>query len=112
MLAEHDIDQRAITVDRAIKVLPITVYPDIRLVDIPATANFALSASPKFLCQSGRQFRFPIADRLVGEYDATDQEHLGEISQTEFGAEPPEHHESNHVARILRPVSASRCSVR
>jgi|HubBroStandDraft_4_1064222.scaffolds.fasta_scaffold1232549_1 hypothetical protein len=67
----------------------MTVHPNIRLVAVPAAADFALSASAQLLRQCGRELRLPIANRLVGEHEATDQEHLSQISQTELLAEPP-----------------------
>ena len=44
-LAEHHVYQGAITIDRAIEVLPVAVHPNIGLVAVPAAANFAFSAS-------------------------------------------------------------------
>jgi hypothetical protein len=38
------------------------------------------------------------------EHDAADQEHLRQIAQAEFVAQPPEHHERDDVGRVLRPV--------
>ena len=37
VLAEHDVDQGAIAIDRTIERSPIAVHPNIRFVDIPAT---------------------------------------------------------------------------
>jgi hypothetical protein len=45
VLAEHHVDQGAVTVDRAVEILPTTVHPNIRLVGVPAASDFALSAS-------------------------------------------------------------------
>jgi len=104
VLAEHDVDQGAISIDRAVEVLPLAVHTNVRLVDIPTTTDFAPSASPEILRQCGRELGLPIADRLIAEYDAADQEHLDEIPQTELVAQPPKHHERDHVARVLRPV--------
>ena len=39
VLAEHHVDQDAITIDCVIEVLPIAMHPNIRPVDIPATAD-------------------------------------------------------------------------
>jgi hypothetical protein len=104
MFAEHYVDQGAIAIDRAIQIHPASVHPDIRLVDVPTPAYFALSSPPEILGQCRRELRLPIANGLVAEHKAADQEHLGQITQTEFVAEPPEHHESDHVTRVLRPV--------
>ncbi len=38
------------------------------------------------------------------EHDAANQEHLSQISQTKFVAEPTWYHERDHVTRMLRPV--------
>jgi hypothetical protein len=55
VLTENHVDQGAIAIDRAVEVLTTAVYPKIRLVEIPATADFALSASAKFLRQCRRE---------------------------------------------------------
>src|ERR1700710_921251 len=36
--------------------------------------------------------------------DAAHQEHLRQIAQAEFVAQPPEHHERDDIRRVLRPV--------
>jgi hypothetical protein len=51
-----------------------------------------------------RELCFPIADRLVAEHQTADQEHLGQTPQAELVVQPPEHHESDDVTRILRSV--------
>jgi hypothetical protein len=56
------------------------------LVDLPATASFAASASPEASSQLGRKFGFPVANCPVAEYEAADQEHLRQISQGKLGA--------------------------
>ena len=40
----------------------------------------------------------------MAEHDAADQEHLRQIAQAEFIAQPPEHNERDDVGRVLRPV--------
>src|SRR5271166_5616432 len=60
VLAEHNVDQGAIAIGCAIEILPLAVHPNIRLVDIPATVDFALSAPPKILCQSWGELGLPI----------------------------------------------------
>ena len=41
VLIEHRVDQGAITIDRAVEVLPTTVHANIRLVDVPALTDSA-----------------------------------------------------------------------
>jgi hypothetical protein len=40
----------------------------------------------------------------VGEHEAPDQEHLGQITQAQLVAEPPKNHEEHDVGRDLNPV--------
>ncbi len=101
---QHHVDEGAIAIDCAVEILPAAVHPDVRLVDVPATAYFALPSPPEILRQCRRELCLPIANGLIAEREATDQEHLGQISQAELVAEPPEHHKSDDIARVLRPV--------
>src|SRR5208282_4823759 len=93
VLAEHHVDQGTIAIDRAVKILPATMHADVGFVDVPTPADFALSAPPEIFRQSWRELGLPGAHRLIAEHDAADQEHLRKISQTEFVAQPPKHHE-------------------
>jgi hypothetical protein len=86
VLAQHDVDQGAITIDRAVEIFPTAVHPDVRLVDVPAPSDFALSSPPEILGQSRRELGLPITDRLVAEHEAADQEHLGQIPQAQLVA--------------------------
>src|SRR5947209_14486827 len=45
------------------------------------------------------------------EHNAADQEHLRQIAQAEFAAQPPEHHERDDIRRILRPVQQGRAAL-
>jgi hypothetical protein len=48
---EHHIDQGAITIDRAVEVVRMAVGANIRLVQVPATTDFDLSALAELLRQ-------------------------------------------------------------
>src|SRR5271165_7496773 len=104
MLAQHHVDQGAVAINRAIQILPASVHPDIGFVDVPATAYAAFASAAKILCQCRRELCLPITDGLMAEDKPADQEHLHQIPQTELVAQPPEHHESDDVTRVLRPV--------
>jgi hypothetical protein len=77
---------------------------DVGLVNIPATACLAASASPQTFSQRRRELGFPVADGFMAENDAAEQEHLWQIAQGEFVSQTPEHHEGDNVAGVLRPV--------
>jgi hypothetical protein len=104
VLAEQHVDQRAAAVDGAIEIAPMPVHLDVGLVNVPAFPDLAASATAQTFSQYRRELGFLVADRLVTEHDAADQEHLRQVAQAEFVAQPPEHHESDDVRRILGPV--------
>jgi hypothetical protein len=76
VLAEHHVDQRARAIDGPIEITPVPLDLDVGLVNVPASARFAASASPQAVSQRRRELGFPVANRLVAEHDAADQEHL------------------------------------
>ena len=48
--------------------------------------DFALASASELLGERRRKLRLPIANRLLAEHEATDLEHLGQITQAEFVA--------------------------
>src|SRR5271166_4720916 len=111
MLAQHHVDQGAVAINRAIQIPPAAVHPDIGFVDIPATAYAAFASAAQILCQCRRELCLPITDGLMAENKTADEEHLGQIPQAELVAQPPEHHESDHVTRVLRPVQRASAAL-
>src|SRR5580692_2051905 len=81
VLAEHHIDQRPRAIDGTVEITPMPVNLDVGLVDVPALACLAAPASPQTFSQCRCELGFPVANRLVAEYDAADQEHLRQITQ-------------------------------
>jgi hypothetical protein len=71
---------------------------------VPAAANRAGPPLPESFGQQGGQFGFPVAHRFVGEDEATDQEHLGQVTQAQLVAEPKEHHEKDDISGELNMV--------
>ena len=57
--------------------------------------------------QRSAKARFPISDRLMGEFKAALQEHLGEIAQAQLVAQTPEHDEQDDIGRVLQEVKGS-----
>ena len=54
VLAEHDVDQGAVAIDRAIEVLPLAAHPNIRLVDVPCVDGPMGSRTSKRIQTAGR----------------------------------------------------------
>ena len=104
MLAQHDVNQGAVAIDRAIQIPPSAPHPDIRLINLPAGANPASASPTQVLGKRRRQLGLPIAHRFIAEGEPAGQEHLGQIPQAQLVPQPPEHHECDDIARILRTV--------
>jgi hypothetical protein len=104
MLAQPDVHQSAVAIDRAIEIPPSATHPDIRLINLPAWANPAFASPTQVLGKCRRQLCLPIAHRFIAEGEPPGQEHLGQIPQAQLVTQPPEHHECDDIARILRTV--------
>jgi hypothetical protein len=83
--------------DGTIEITPVSLDLDAGLVNVPASARLAASASPQTFSQRRRELGFPVANRLVAENDAADQEHLRKIAQGKLIAQTPEHHEGDDM---------------
>src|SRR6202041_702583 len=103
-LAEHHVDQHAGAIDGTIEITPVPVDLDVRLINVPATAHLATSAPPQIFSHRRRELGFPVANRLVTEHDAADQEHFRQITQGKLIAQAPKHHEGDDVTGVLRSV--------
>src|SRR6202040_3870933 len=79
VLAQHHVDQGASAIDRAIQIPPTTTHPNVCLVDVPASADFAFSSPTQVFSQCRGKFGFPITDGLIAEDEPADQEHFGQI---------------------------------
>jgi hypothetical protein len=55
MLAQPDVNQGAVAIDRAIEIPPSATHPDIRLINLPAWANPAFALPTQVLGKRWRQ---------------------------------------------------------
>ena len=79
VLTQRHVNQGASAIDRAIQIPPTTTHPNVCLVDVPASADFAFSSPTEVLSQCRGKFGFPITDGLIAEDEPADQEHFGQI---------------------------------
>ena len=79
VLTQHHVNQGASAIDRAIQIPPTTTHPNVCLVDVPASADFAFSSPTQVLGQCWGEFGFPITHGLIAEGEPADQEHFGQI---------------------------------
>jgi hypothetical protein len=66
------------------------------------TCGFAAEENSEFVVMT---------NRLIDEHKATDQEYLGQITQAEFVAKSPQHHESDNLARVLHTVQQTSATL-
>ena len=91
----------------SIKIAPSTVHLDVCLVNVPAPADPPCTPPPEVIDEGRCQLRLPIANRLIAEFDAPDQEHLWQIAQAQLVAKPPKDHECYDVGWILSAIENS-----
>src|SRR5271163_3372025 len=104
LLAQPDVDKGTRTIDGTIKIAPSTVHLDVCLVNVPALADPPFTPPPEVIDEGRRQLRLPIANRLIAEFEAPDQEHLWQIAQARLVAKPPKDHECDDVGWILSAI--------
>jgi hypothetical protein len=84
-------------------VTPVPLFADWKNDFVAAVSRCHVGVAADFQ-PARREFGFPLVNRLVAENDAADQEHLRQIAQGKLIAQPPEHHEGDDLAGILRLV--------
>src|SRR3954447_26214674 len=103
MLAEHRVNEIAVSVDGAIQVSPAATNLQVGLVDVPAAAAgtaLAMPALAEFAREQRCELRLPLADGLVANHDAEEEEYLAQTAQGEGIAQPPQRHERDHVRGV------------
>ena len=71
---------------------------------MPLFARFAVSLGAQALREQRSEALLPLPHGLMGEGEAAREEHLGQIAQAEFVAQPPEHDEQRAVGGDLQVV--------
>src|SRR4051812_8844730 len=107
MLAEHRVNEIAVSVDGSIQVSPPATNLQVGLVHVPAAAAgtaLAMPALAEFVGEQRCKLRLPLADGLVAKHDAAEEEHLGQVAPGQAVAQPPQHHERDHVRGVLGVV--------
>jgi hypothetical protein len=73
-------------------------------IDMPAATNHALPSAPDLVREQGGKPCLPVPDGFMTELVTTDQEHLDQISQTQFEEQPKEHDLEYNVGRHLQKI--------
>ena len=77
---------------------------DIRFIDMPGFAGLAVSPSTQLIRHERGKTGFPVSNRLMGEHKAALQEHLGQITQAQLVAQPPEDNEQDDIGGVFQKV--------
>src|SRR3954452_18077490 len=91
VLAQHGVHEMAVAVDGPIQVGPPATNLQVRLIHVPAAAAgtaLATAALAEFVGQCRRELRLPLAEGLVAEHDAAEEEHLGQVAQGQGMRQP------------------------
>src|ERR1700722_5422294 len=71
-LAESHIDQGPTPIDGAVKIAPLALNLDVRLINVPAASDPAFTPPPRAVDQGWREFLLPVPNGLVTELDPPD----------------------------------------
>src|ERR1700722_14613913 len=107
VFAQPHVDKGTKTINGTIKITPVSIHLDIRLVNVPTLSDPAFTPTPEVVDQGWSKLRLPIANGLITEFDPPDQEHFRQITQTQFVSKAPEDHERDDVRWILSAVENS-----
>ena len=107
LLAEHRINQIAISIDGSIEIAPFSFDVDVGLINIPGSPCLSTSFGTQLVCHEWSKARFPVPDCLMGELKAALQKHFSQVTQAQLVPQAPENDEQNDIGRVLQKVEGS-----
>ena len=84
VLAEHRIDQRAITVDGPVQVAPASRDLHVRLVQVPGGASLFSALCAQLRSEQRSEAELPSADGLVRDLETALEQRLGDIAEAQL----------------------------
>ena len=103
-LTEINIHQIPVPIYRTVPIGPAALHFQIGLIRVPACPYLSTSLLTQGLAQNGCKFSFPLPDGFMGKGYPTIETHLGQITQTEFVTDAPQHHATDDIRRIEQTV--------
>lgn len=100
-----------ISINGTIEVLPATLYPGVRLVEVPAPPDLAFPSSSEILGHRWRQLRPPFVNRLTTEHEASHEEQLCEVPQAELEISWDSPNSPLHVLSNPTRLALSKCDL-
>ncbi len=104
LFTQQRIDHIAFPIDGTVEVTPRSIHFDVRFVFIPGSSCLPTSLRPQLLGNKGSESCFPNPDCFMCERKAALEKHVSEITQTQLGAQSPEHNEKNKIGGIFEKV--------
>jgi hypothetical protein len=104
MLAEHRVQEIAVSVNRAIEVTPGASHLDVGLVEVPGAACLAAAAGAQSFANQRGESELPCSDGLMCDRIPPLTEQFSDIAKAEFVTESPEDRQEDDVRRELEIV--------
>ena len=111
LLAEHRINQIAISIDGPIEVAPFPLDVDIAFIHIPGPRFLLTSFGTQLIGDEWGKARFPVSNGLMGELKASFQIEFSLVAQTQLLPQPPEDNEKNNIGGIFQIVERRPCTL-
>ena len=113
MLAQHRVQKVPVPVNRPIQVAPLSCDLHVRFVEVPGHAPATATLLAELVGKEWSDAGLPLADRLVRDGEAADEEELSDVPQAQLVAEAPEHGVEDDVGRVLEVLkSVPVCSLK
>src|SRR6266567_6179253 len=104
LLTQARIHEIAIGIHGTIKVTPLSLNLDIRLINVPRFPCLATAFCSQLLCHQWSKPLFPCSNCLIREFPSSFEKHLGKISQTQLVSEPPQDNQEDDIGGIFQEV--------
>jgi hypothetical protein len=95
--AQHRVDQIAVAVNRPVQIAPRTVDLHIGFIHRVRDARLAVPLGAQLIGEQWSKSSFPLPHRFVRKDETAFQKHLGQITEAELVAQPPQDDLHNDV---------------
>ena len=97
LLAQHRVNQVAITSNGSIQVAPFYIHFDLGFIYVPRNSSLSATHGTQLISHEWGKVRFPVSNRLMRERKAALEKHLGQIAQAQLLSKSPQHDEQNDI---------------
>jgi hypothetical protein len=109
-LTEANIDEVAISINRSVKIAPLTLDFEMCFVHLPALPPSPMAPLAQGVAEEWSQLALPVAYRFMRKADPPLEKHFCQVPEAQLVAEAPEDDEADHIRRILEPIEQHPCA--